>query len=157
MPSDRTHGEIPPRRGASARRAFGFRSRKYLVSTLGVQHFHGAQETVQAAGAADLPFHLSGTGKQGLGRGECSRAGEGKHVEPGSGGEREGQENKNTAAKKRSLKRAIQGLPGAVLAQGRAGSTCCWSRQLGACIFCFTLVRCPLVQLHAQHSVLGCS
>lgn len=90
-------------------------------------------------------------------RGEHSRAGEGKHVEPESGGEREGQENKNTAAKKKSLKRAIHGLPGAVLAQGRARSTCCWSRQLGACTFHFTPLRCPLVQLHAQHSVLGCS
>lgn len=75
MPSDGTHAEIPPRRGASARQAFGFRNRKYLVSTLGFQHFHGAQETVQAAGAADLPFHLSGTGKQGLGGGSAAEPG----------------------------------------------------------------------------------
>lgn len=75
MPSDGTHGEIPPGRGASARRELGFRSRKYLVSTLGVQHFHGAQETMQAAGAAALPFHLSGTGKQGVGGGSTAEPG----------------------------------------------------------------------------------
>lgn len=75
MPSDGTHGEIPPCRGASAHRALGFRSRKYLVSTLGVQHFRRAQETVLAAGAAALPFHLSGTGKQGAGGGSAAETG----------------------------------------------------------------------------------
>lgn len=77
-PSNRARGQIPPRRGASVHRALCFQSRKYSVSTLGVKHFRGAQETVQTAGAPRLCLFISLTlASRGsaVGKGQQSRGG----------------------------------------------------------------------------------
>lgn len=129
-PSDGARGQIPPRRGASAHRALGCRSRKYSVSTLGVQHFRGAQEPRQTAGAPRLCLFISlapaSRGSAGGSAAEPRRVNTGAERRR----EREGQgKQKHSCQKNKSLKRAIQGLPGAGLAQGRTGSTCCWCRH----------------------------